>query len=255
MTNLDTKWTCGRDFSQMAAIIEEAQGRFARILERYIASDSDKRIAYQRFLSFEYHMTRGVNRYFMRVAASPKLSRLRPLRKFFTDFANEEELHYLVAASDLKALGEPILPMPFDVALWHSYFERVTDSNPFIRAGAAVILENISDGVARPLVKEALSAPFLDRSNTKFLVLHQHETLPHGDQIIEALTSAALQPEDVDDLILGARQGMVLYLRLVEWALLFDAPETVAAQVTAHAEEVNHAEIAAFKMDDLVHDY
>ena len=80
------------------------------MLQRYLDGDADQRVVYQRYLSFQYHLTRGVQRYFMRVAASPKLARLRKLRKFFTTFANEEELHYLVAASDLKALDMPMLP-------------------------------------------------------------------------------------------------------------------------------------------------
>ena len=59
--------------------------------------------------------------------------------------------------------------------------------------GAALILENISDGPAKEWVQKALSADFLTRENTKFLVLHQHETLPHGDQLVEAVTGGCPQ--------------------------------------------------------------
>lgn len=251
MTDRQTRWKDDRSFAEIDALILKGQSLFADVLKRYMASGNDKMTAYQRFLTFEYHMTRGVQTYFMRVAASRRLSRMRPLRKFFVNFANEEELHYLVAASDLKALNLPILPMPFDVALWHAYFDKVTDTNPFIRVGTAIILENISAGPARPLVKEALSAPFLTRENTKFLVLHQHETLPHGDQIIEVIVNAPLETADVDDLVLGAQQGIVLYLRLAEWALLFNDEATLAANVHAHAESINHDEIEGFRMEHL----
>lgn len=40
-------------------------------------------------------------------------------------FAYEEELHYLVAANDLEALGEPLAAEPLDVTPWHDYFGRV----------------------------------------------------------------------------------------------------------------------------------
>ncbi|GBD49571.1 hypothetical protein [Methylopila sp. Yamaguchi] len=90
---------------------------------------------------------------------------------------------------------------------------------PFVRLGAATILENISAGAARPWVKRALTGSFLTRENTKFLVLHQHETLPHGDQIMEALATANLEERHLADLEEGASKGTVLYLRMAEWAL------------------------------------
>ncbi|MEL7091379.1 MAG: hypothetical protein AAFN94_06555 [Pseudomonadota bacterium] len=250
--DIKTNWTANRSFDDLAALIARGQEHMRDTLQDYLADGGDQRIAYQRYLTFQYHMTRGVQTYFMRVAASARLARMRPLRKFFVNFANEEELHYLVAASDLKALGMDILPMPFDVALWHAYFDKVTDDHPFVRVGAALILENISGGVASHWVKEALSAPFLTRDNTKFLVLHQHEALPHGDQLIEAIANAPLSDEDVDELILGAQQGTVLYMRMVDWALKHDNPEVLARNVTAYAPRVDRGEIERFRMEDLV---
>jgi len=67
----------------------------------------------------------------------------------------------------------------------------VVTERPFVRLGAATILENISGGRAKPWVQKALRGDFLTRGNTKFLVLHQHEALPHGDQILEAIAEAA----------------------------------------------------------------
>ena len=246
-----TNWSSKYTFEDVAPLIENAQVRLRDLLKDYLEVGGDKRVAYQRYLTFQYHMTRGVQTYFMRVAASSRLARMRPLRKFFVNFANEEELHYLVAASDLKALDMEILPQPFDVALWHAYFDKVTDDHPFIRVGAALILENISAGVASPYVKEALSAPFLNRENTKFLVLHQHEILPHGDQLIEALTKAPLTDRDVEELILGGQQGTVLYLRMAEWAVKHDDPAVLSRNVHAFAEAIDHEEISRFSMADL----
>ena len=183
-------WHSEHYLEQIQTLIQTAQAEMRDKLEAYLASDTPQIRAYQRYLSFQYHLTKGVQRYFFQVAASPRLARMRKLRKFFTSFANEEELHYLVAASDLKALNLDILPEPFDVTLWHAYFHATVEARPFVRVGAAIILENISDGVAKPAVQRALSADFMTRENTKFLVLHQHETLPHGDQLIEAITRA-----------------------------------------------------------------
>lgn len=246
-----TQWSSDEHLDEIESLIQKSQDEFRNRLEAYLLSDIPEIIAYQRYLSFQYHMTKGVQAYFFRVAASSKLARMRKLRKFFARFANEEELHYLVAASDLTALGLNILPEPFDVALWHSYFNSVVDKNPFIRVGAALILENISDGSARPLVKKALAADFMNRENTKFLVLHQHETLPHGDQLLEAVTSAPLSVSDIDDLVLGAKQGTVLYLRMVDWALGNDPLTLVASENGVRLASDEMADISRFSMSDL----
>lgn len=60
---------------------------------------------YVRSLSKQYHLTRGVQRYFLVAAAHHDLAKRKRLRRFLVDFANEKELHYLVAASDLRKLG------------------------------------------------------------------------------------------------------------------------------------------------------
>ena len=195
-----------------------------------------------------------MQKYFFRVAGSHKLSRKRKLRKFFTSFASEEELHYLVAASDLKALGLEILPEPFDVTLWHAYFDGVVDERPFVRVGAALILENISNGCAKSVVKQALSADFMNRENTKFLVLHQHEVLPHGDQLMEVLTSTALLDDDIEDMILGARQGTIFYLRMVDWALGNDPLTLAACDKRSVIGLIESADISEFSMSDLILD-
>ncbi len=124
-----------------------------------------------------------------------------------------------MAANDLLAFDRRPLPEPFDVTLWHSYFRGIVATQPLVRLGAAAILENLSAGVAREPARRALSAPFMTRDNTKFLVLHQHETNPHGEQILEALAAETFSAAELDELFLGARQGTILYLRMARWAV------------------------------------
>jgi hypothetical protein len=62
------------------------------------------------------------------------------------------------------------------------------------------------------------AAPFLNDRNTRFLQIHFHEDLPHGDQIIAALSSVTLSPDEDADLAAGARIGATCYLRLARWA-------------------------------------
>jgi hypothetical protein len=228
--------------ADVAAVIEHSQTCFAGLLESALSRGVASKAQYVRYLSMQYHLTKGVQRYFLAAAAHHSLAKRRALRRFLVDFANEEELHYLVAASDLLKLGETVLPEPLDVTLWHAYFTAITPERPFIRLGAAVVLENISGGSARQATRRALAAPFLTAQNSKFLVLHQHETLPHGDQILEALESTDLDAEEMSDLLLGAKQGMVLYLRMAEWAL---RPQCLAALAEPRGTRIPEAELRA----------
>ena len=199
--------------------IEAAQALFANVLETALRTGPVTVEQYCRYLSMQYHLTKDVQAYFFAVAASSALANRRKLRRFLCEFANEEELHYLVAANDLLAFGRRPLAEPFDVTLWHAYFRGVVGSRPFLRLGAAAILENLSAGVAREPARRALSAPFMTRENTQFLVLHQHETNPHGEQILEALDAEKFSDAELNDLFLGARQGTILYLRMAKWAV------------------------------------
>ena len=208
------------NLSNVKLVIAEAQQRLADLLSRSLGADGSlNRDQYTRYLSMQYHLTNDVQRYFITASAHRDLARRRGLRKFLFNFANEEEQHYLIAANDLRAMGASLHPLPFDVLLWHAYFQGIIVANPFLRLGAACILENLSSGPARPLVKQALRGPFLNKENTRFLVLHQHEANPHGDQFLEALEQADLEPRHWEALEQGARRGAVLYLRAAEWAL------------------------------------
>ncbi|CAH1664063.1 hypothetical protein [Chelatococcus sp. HY11] len=238
-------------YETLLSQISLAQMLFGDLLRSYLVNHHTTEEQYVRYLSFQFHLTKDVQRYFLSIAGHPDLARRRKLRAFLVNFANEEELHYLVAANDLHKIGRVPLAMPFDVELWHSYFKSLVADRPFMRMGAATILENISDGPARPWVKKALTGEFLTKENTKFLVLHQHEALPHGVQIMDAIATAGLSDHHYDDLIRGAKRGTVLYLRMAEWAL---KPDSLASIVDSGAAVVGAEEmrrIVAFEMAEL----
>ncbi len=178
---------------------------------------------YARFLTMQYHLTHGVQRYLMSVAAHPDLASRQSLRKFLFDFANEEELHYLIAERDLQQMGRKPGACPLDVQLWKAYYDSVVEERPFLRLGGTCVLENITVQGRAVLGKLVADSPFLTPKNTKFLVIHQHnETLPHGDQIFEALGKAKLEPHHLQDLLEGSRIASVIFLRLIDWCLSGD---------------------------------
>jgi hypothetical protein len=239
------------DLLELHSCIADAQERFAGLLSSYLERHATTIDQYIRYLSFQYHLTKDVQRYFLTIAAHSDLARRRSLRQFLFQFANEEELHYLVAASDLARLGLRPMPMPFDVELWHTYFSKIVADRPFVRLGAAVILENIADGPAREWVGKALRGAFLTRDNTKFLVLHRHEALPHGDQILTAIEDGGLEPGHFADLIEGARKGTVLYLRMAEWAIRPTSLSSICDGGMLELDCREEERIRSFTMSDL----
>ena len=239
------------DPAELHTAILEAQRRFAALVRRLLGGWPVDRSCYARYLTMQYHLTRGVQRYFFGIASHPSMSRRKALRQFLVRFANEEELHYLVAGNDLAKLGLAVGPCPLDVRLWHAFFEPVVAEQPFLRLGAAVILENISGGEARAHVKLALAAPFLAKDNTKFLTIHQHETLPHGDQLVEAVERGALTAAEWADLLQGARVATVMYLRMAEWALDPQCAAALADFATATPNEAEVRRIDQFTLGEL----
>jgi hypothetical protein len=236
---------------ELQAICNEASDKFALLLRTHCGGGLTAEM-YQRFLSMEYHLTRDVQRYFMTAAAHHDMVAYKRLRAFLLKFAAEEELHYVVAANDLREMGLPILDTPFDVALWHSYFKHEVVHRPFVRLGAACVLENLSNPQTRDMQRNLLKAAFLTPRNTKFLVLHMHESLPHGEQILDAMGCENLQPRHLGDLLLGARRGATVYLRAAEWAL--DKFCLAAWSDSAQPFEIEHEEalrIAEFQMSQL----
>lgn len=231
--------------------IKLAQQQFGDLLANRLPTGHVNMPQYVRYLTLQYHLTRGVQYYFMTIAAHSDLARRRPLRKFLVNFANEEELHYLVAANDLAKLNLVPLPAPFDVELWHAYWRSIILDRPFLRLGAACILENISAGAARTHVNRALSAPFITKENSKFLVLHKHDTLPHGDQVLDAIEHGNLEDRHFDDLVEGAGKGTLLYLRMADWALAAQPSDEEAAKDDSTIESGELTRIRTFEMSEL----
>jgi|GEM_PF-1794435 len=232
-------------------LIENAQNLLCELVSADVSESGASRFQYVRYLRMQYHLTKGVQSYFMRAAGHGSLARYRKLRKFLCEFANEEELHYLVAAKDLEELGEEPGTIPIDVALWHAYFREIVAERPFVRIGAAAILENASGGKMKPRLQIALSSRFLNRNNTKFIVLHQHEVLPHGDQILAALDAEALSSIHLSDLAEGAQTGLLLYYRMVQWAVDEKQLSNIVGVGACEDGQREIAAIRAFTMPDL----
>ncbi len=210
-------------------IVEQAKGEFRNILANLVTDGKGLSLErYVRFLSMQYHLTNGVQRHFMAVASHKDFMNRQKTRDFLYRFAIEEEQHYLIAQKDLQNLGQELLPCSIDTKLWWSYFDKVVIDQPFIRLGATCILENISTGNADLIQKLIQDASYLNPRNTRFLVIHQHEDLPHGAQIFQALEDANPNTRQVADLVEGADIGRVLYLRMFHWVCYGEAALSLA---------------------------
>ena len=205
--------------SNVVDIVKAAQAQFREVLETVEKTGGMTRERYVRFLSMQHHLTNGVQRHFYTCASHSSMAHKKGLRKFLVNFANEEEPHFQIAARDLESLDAKPLPACLDVKLWWAFFDQMVVTRPFVRLGATCILENISAGNGDIIRRLMGAAGFLTPRNTRFLVIHQHEDLPHGDQILEALTTAEPDANQVADLIEGARHATTLYLRLFGWAM------------------------------------
>ncbi len=228
---------------EVLAIVENAKTYFRSQLVKLSDEGGMTKEIYIRYLSFQYHLTKGVQRHFLKIAGHPSLSNKQTLREFLFRFAMEEEPHYRVAEVDLERMEEKPLPCPSDVSLWWAYFDKIVEERPFVRLGATCVLENLGAGAGN-LGHELLeNAPFLNRSNTRFLEIHFHEILPHGDQIIAALERVPLDQKNVADLKEGANIGAIMYLRLANWAIGMD-PLTKAFDATSSLERIEIGEYA-----------
>ncbi len=203
-------------------IVERAKTSFREFLLSVTNTTGMSRRAYARYLSMQYHLTKDVQRHFFLAAAHSSLARRKPLRDFLYRFALEEEPHYLVAKDDLENLGETVLPCPLDVNLWQAFFLKQAAERPFVRLGATCVLENLGAGAGGTGRELLAQAPFLNKTNTRFVEIHFHEVLPHGAQIYDALNGVDLSPEEVAHAGYGARVGAVLYLRLASWVFDLD---------------------------------
>jgi len=205
--------------TRLLTVIAEAQDEFRSMLERVEARGGLTLDIYVKYLSMQYHLTKGVQRHFLTVAAHPSLVGRRKLREFLFDFALEEEPHYRVAERDLAGLGRTPLECELDTALWWAYFDRVVQARPFVRLGTTAVLENLGIGAGELGHQLLRDATFLTPATTRFLEIHFHEILPHGDQILAALGNASLPDHEVEDLVEGALTGSRMYLRMAATAL------------------------------------
>ena len=220
---------------ELHTLVEWARNRTNERVREAIAAERLTREAYVRFLVNQYHLTNGVQKPLLRIASSERLVRRRQLREFLFRFALEEEPHYLLAARDLEALGSGPASRPLEASLWWAYFDSVLDTQPFQRLGGTCILENIGVGLGAAIKPLFAKLDFIRPDTTRFLMVHLHEELPHGDLVLRMIGSSKLECADMEELITGARVATTLYLRMLEW--YFDGDQIPAALAqTAGAE-------------------
>lgn len=199
--------------------IAKAQAIFRQKLELVEKNGGLTLEQYVRYLSMQYHLTCNVQKHFFAIASHSSLSTKPRLREFLIAFGLEEEPHYRIAQKDIEHLSQELLPIPLDVKLWWTYFDSIINSRPFVRLGATCVLENLGPG-GKDVVKRLLSnTEFITERTSRFIQIHLHEELPHGDQVVDALQKAQLSPEMLNELKEGAQTGAILYLRMLDWAL------------------------------------
>lgn len=217
----------------LLAIVTTAKRIFRRKLEQVAAAGGLTLEQYSRYLSMQFHLTKDVQRHFFLAASHSSLANKGKLREFLVAFGLEEEMHYRIAKRDLENLKQPLLPAPLDVQLWWAFFNHVIETRPFVRLGATCILENLGSGssdIAKQLLR---NAPFIDERTSRFMQIHMHEELPHGDWILNVLRNTDLDAANMADLIEGAKMGAILYLRMVDWALRSDELTQAFAEAEA----------------------
>jgi hypothetical protein len=201
-------------------LISFAQEKFKEKIELILESGGIEQQQYLRFLTCQYHLTKGVQKHFYRIAANSNLSAKKKLREWLVQFAHEEEFHFKIAEKDAEKMNLQILDCPLDIKLWWLYFDSIVDSQPYIRLGATCILENISDKSSELIDSMLKDSDFLNQENTRFLAIHRHgPNLAHGDQIISNLESANLTPNEIKDLELGCEIATTFYIRLMQWMM------------------------------------
>ncbi|MCP5535979.1 MAG: hypothetical protein H7A51_07050 [Akkermansiaceae bacterium] len=232
------------DLSDTLAVVEKAKATFAGMLKKVEENGGLTQEMYIKYLSFQYHLTKGVQRSFFKVAGHPQLSGKNRLRNFLFKFALEEEPHYKVAEVDLERMNVKPLPCTLDVSLWWAYMDQIVEHRPFVRLGAAMVLENLGAGAGDLGHRLLDNAPYLNKSNTRFLTIHFHEILPHGAEIVEALESAPLKEEDLVHLTEGANIGAIMYLRMAGWAIASDPLTSKYFDATSSIERSENGEYA-----------
>ena len=200
-------------------VIQNAQSDFNEVLVTLEATGGLTKEYYQNFLSMQYHLTKGVQKHMFAIAAHERLSNKSSLRKFLINFGIEEEPHYLLAERDLSALELEVLPINVETEIWWAFFNLKISEHPFLRLGGTCVLENIA-ATSNDLIRKLLSnAEFLTPRNTVFVAVHQHEELPHGDQVLEIVKESNLDKSEFFELVEGANIAKKLYIRMLKDAL------------------------------------
>lgn len=199
---------------------EIAQKEFRTLIEKSeIAKTGLEREQYIRYLQMQYHLVKDVQKQFFEIAAHPDIFPKRKFSEFLVEFGVVEGPHYKMAERDLKNLEAGLGEAPLDVKLWWSYFSEVIKTNPLVRLGGTCVLENVGSSVG-DLIDEALAkSPFLTPKNTTFLILHKHEVLDHGAEILEAIEAADLNCQEQEDILKGIEESKALFFRVFHWVL------------------------------------
>jgi hypothetical protein len=175
---------------------------------------------YIRYLQIQYHLTKGVQNTFLALAAHEDTRPYKKLRPFLVNFGYEEEMHYKLAEKDLKELGSETGSMPFVVELWWAYQKAILPVKPMERLGATAILENIGN-YAAPIIKDLFAeADFINKRNSSFTLVHMHEELPHGAQILDVLANEYFSELHQTQILEGAKRATWLYANTIyDWII------------------------------------
>ena len=200
--------------------VEKAKADFRTLIEASeIANNGLEREQYIRYLQMQYHLVKDVQRQFYQIAGHPEIYSNRKLSEFLIGFGTEEGPHYKMAERDLADLDAPLGTPPLDVKLWWNYFGNLIPSKPLVRLGGTCVLENVGSAVG-DLIDLAISkSSFLTPKNTTFLILHKHEVVNHGEQVLEAIANAKLSDEQLSDICLGIAESEVMFQRMFHWVL------------------------------------
>ena len=205
--------------TQLLEKVKKANELFEAKLRKHLKNGLQKE-QYVRYLQMQYHLTKGVQHTFLSIAAHADTRAYKKLRAFLVNFGYEEEMHYKLAEKDLKELYESPGTMPFVVELWWAYQKAIIPLKPLERLGATAILENVGN-FAAPFIKEMFAkASFINKKNSTFTQVHMYEELPHGDQIMDILTSVDFSEGHQALLLQGAERATWLYVsKIYDWVL------------------------------------
>ncbi len=217
---LKTSPVCLAPFAEaLQSIVQKANILFADKLTNNLWNGLEIE-QYIRYLQIQYHLTKGVQNTFLAMAAHEDTRPYKKLRPFLVNFGYEEEMHYKLAEKDLKELGSETGSMPFVVELWWAYQKSILPVKPMERLGATAILENIGN-YAAPIIKDLFAeADFINKRNSSFTLVHMHEELPHGAQILDVLANENFSELHQTQILEGAKRATWLYATTIyDWII------------------------------------